>query len=91
LRSVDQCQQGLPPVLDATSRLCLLMNVSESLLYMMSADGSVGEEEIGRLNAVALAVPSVLPPESAVSASTAALMPLAGVQSSGRYPRRPDT
>lgn len=117
-RSVDQFLQDAPPVLDAKSRLCLLMNVCDSLmadgelsatelqlfdrlvgalghtkesfqsyfdaialknrmsilgdfdaaasssdmtppkamvvslLYMMSADGSMGEEEIGRLNAV---------------------------------------
>ncbi len=117
-RSVEQFLQEVPPVLDAKSRLCLLMNVCDSLmadgelsdaelqlfdrlaaalghtrasfqpyfdtivlkdrtsvlgdfdaaarspemtppkalvaslLYMMSADGSMGEEEIGRLNAV---------------------------------------
>ncbi len=117
-RSVDQFLQDAPPVLDAKARLCLLMNVCDSLmadgelsatelqlfdrlvatlghtkesfqpyfdtialkdrmsilgdfdaaaassdmtppkalvvslLYMMSADGSMGEEEIGRLNAV---------------------------------------
>ena len=117
-RSVDQFLQDVPPVLDTKARLCLLMNVCDSLmadgelsftelqlfdrlvaalgytragfqpyfdaialkdrtsvlgdfdaaanaaeltppkvlvvslLYMMSADGSMGEEEIGRLNAV---------------------------------------
>ncbi len=117
-RSVDQFLQDAPPVLDAKARLCLLMNVCDSLmadgelsdtelqlfdrlvaalgytkasfqtyfdaialkdrmsilgdfdaaamsndmtppkalvvslLYMMSADGSMGEEEIGRLHAV---------------------------------------
>ena len=117
-RSVDQFLKDAPPVLDAKARLCLLMNVCDSLmadgelsttelqlfdrlvvalghtkasfqpyfdaialkdrlsvlgdfdaaaasnemtapkalvvslLYMMSADGSMGEEEIGRLNAV---------------------------------------
>ncbi len=116
-RSVDQFLKDAPPLLDAKSRLCLLMNVCDSLmadgelsttelelfdrlvaalghtkasfqpyfdaialkdrmsvlgdfdaaarsdeltppkvlvvslLYMMSADGSMGEEEIGRLNA----------------------------------------
>ncbi len=117
-RSVDQFLKDAPPLLDAKARLCLLMNVCDSLMadgelsttelqlfdrlvgalghtkasfqpyfdaialkdrfsvlgdfdaaaasqeltppkalvvsmvYMMSADGSMGEEEIGRLNAV---------------------------------------
>ena len=41
-RSVDQFLQDAPPVLDAKSRLCLLMNVCDSLM----ADGELSSTEL---------------------------------------------
>jgi len=41
-RSVDQFLQDVPPVLDAKSRLCLLMNVCDSLM----ADGELSATEL---------------------------------------------